>query len=385
LLKSLRPTGTPGRVLLPATITMSLAVVVIGVHHSVRSLEGWEYEAFYGSCVVIGAFVMLCELFRLSVIWLELRRLLMAFDRLPLRRALQQVKGPTTGAVWRLGESAFEDFPPIVSREFEALVHLRNSSPHDAELNQALGDTDKLRKQLGVLLQPSSRQKITGTESNAETGNAKSRMRSAYAAARSLFSTTGVETSKLGKAMFYCLQLQLASTCAETLKYLSVVWDKEATPVFPDHDDCEQNKSAASEIAASTRFAEDFVCLFYFNFIASVFMRMRTLVMTVAGIYVLILLSFSCYPFEPKAAFHTLTILLFLLIFGLVGFVFAQMHRDATLSRITNTTPGELGLDFWIRLASFAAVPLFSLLTAQFPGISGLLFSWMQPALQALK
>jgi len=107
--------------------------------------------------------------------------------------------------------------------------------------------------------------------------------------------------------------------------------------------------------------------------------------MTVAGIYVLILLSFSCYPFEPKAAFHTLTILLFLLIVGLVGFVFAQMHRDATLSRITNTKPGELGLDFWIRLVSFAAVPLFSLLTAQFPGLSGMFFSWMQPALQALK
>jgi hypothetical protein len=384
LLEGLRPTGTPARVLLPATIVLSLSIVVIGVHHPVRSLEGWEYETFYGLCVVVAAFVMLCELFRLSVIWLELRRLLMAFDRLPLRRALQRVKGPTTGAVWRLGESAFEDFPPIVSREFEALVRLRNSSPHDVELNQALRDTENLRKQLRVLLQPSP-QKITVTKTSAETKSAKSWMRSAYAAARSLFSTTGVETSKLGKAMFYCLQLQLASTCAEALKYLSVVWDKEATPVFPDHEDCEQNKGAGSELAAATRFAEEFVCLFYFNFITSVFMRMRTLVMTVAGIYVLTLLSFSCYPFEPKAAFHTLTILLFLLIFGMVGFVFAQMHRDATLSRITNTIPGELGLDFWIRLFSFAAVPLLSLLTAQFPGIGGALFSWMQPALQALK
>jgi hypothetical protein len=384
LLQGLRPTGTPARVLLPAIITIALSVVVIGVHHPVRSLEGWEYETFYGSCVLIAAFVMLCELFRLSVIWLELRRLLMAFDRLPLRRALQQVKGPTTGAVWRLGASAFEDFPPIVSREFEALVHLRNSSPHDSELNQALADTDKLRKQLGSLAQP-SQQKTAGIKSGTETGSEKSWTRSAYAAARSLFSTNRVESSKRGTAMFYCLQLQLASTCAETLKYLVGVWDKEETPIVPDHEDCEQNKSAGSDIAASTRFAEDFVCLFYFNFIASVFMRMRTLVMAVAGIYVLILLSFSCYPFEPKAAFHTLTILLFLLIFGLVGYVFAQMHRDATLSRLTNTTPGELGLDFWIRLVSFAAVPLFSLLTAQFPGISGLLFSWMEPALQALK
>jgi len=41
-----------------------------------------------------------------------------------------------------------------------------------------------------------------------------------------------------------------------------------------------------------------------------------------------------------------LMLFLFALILALVGFVFAQMHRDATLSRITDTTPGELGIDF---------------------------------------
>src|SRR4029077_7852813 len=374
----------PSRVLLPASITILLSLVVIGVHHPVRSLEGSGYDVVYGLCVVFAAFVMLCELFRLLVVWLEVRRLLIAFERLPLRRAFQRMKGSSTGALWRLGGSAFEDFLPIVAREVEALVRLKNSSPHDSELNQVLKSTDEVHKELGVWVQK-LQQKPVENKSTTETGNLNSRMHSGALAVRSYFSRTGIEASKSGKAMINSLQAQLASTCAETLKYLNVAWDKEATPVIPDHEDCEHNKSAGSEIPSPTRFAEDFVCLFYFNFIASVFMRMRTLVMTIAGIYVLMLLSFSCYPFEPKAAFHTLTILLFLLIVGLVGFVFAQMHRDATLSRITNTKPGELGLDFWIRLVSFAAVPLFSLLTAQFPGMSGLLFSWMQPALQALK
>lgn len=384
LLEGLRPTGAPSRVLLPAIITILLSLVVIGVHHPVRSLEGSEYDVVYGLCVVFAAFVMLCESFRLLVVWLEVRRLLIAFERLPLRRAFQRIKTSSTGALWRLGGSAFEDFLPIVAREFEALVRLKNSSPHDSELMRVLKSTDEVHKELGAWVQK-LQQKAVETKSNTETGNANSRMRSGALAVRLYFSRTGIEASKSGKAMINSLQAQLASACAETLKYLNVAWDKETTPVIPDRTDYEQYKSQGSEIPSPTRFAEDFVCLFYFNFIASVFMRMRTLVMTIAGIYVLMLLSFSCYPFEPKAAFHTLTILLFLLIVGLVGFVFAQMHRDATLSRITNTKPGELGLDFWIRLVSFAAVPLFSLLTAQFPGMSGLLFSWMQPALQALK
>jgi hypothetical protein len=78
-------------------------------------------------------------------------------------------------------------------------------------------------------------------------------------------------------------------------------------------------------------------------------------------------------------------ILLLVLIVGIVGFVLAQMHRDATLSRITDTKPGELGLDFWFRLVSFLALPLLSLLAAQFPEISNFLFSWMQPAMQAFR
>jgi len=384
LLEGLRPTGAPSRVLLPATITILLSLVVIGVHHPVRSLEGYEYDVVYGLCLVFAAFVMLCELFRLLVVWLEVRRLLIAFERLPLRRAFTRMKGSSTGALWRLGGSAFEDFLPVVAREFEALVRLRNSSPDDPELIRVLRSTDEVHKDLGVWVQKLQQKKIE-IQPNAKTGAVNSRLHPAFAAIRSFFSRTGIEASKSGKAMISSLQVQLASTCATTLKYLNVAWDKESTPVVPDHDDCEKGEFAGSAMSPSTRFAEDFVCLFYFNFIASVFMRMRTLVMTVAGIYVLMLLSFSCYPFEPKAAFHTLTILLFFLIVGLVGFVFAQMHRDATLSRITDTKPGELGLDFWIRLVSFAAVPLVSLLTAQFPGIGGVLFSWMQPALQALK
>src|SRR5262245_2482085 len=59
-----------------------------------------------------------------------------------------------------------------------------------------------------------------------------------------------------------------------------------------------------------------------------------------------------------------LLILLFLAVAGFVYVIYAQMHRDATLSHLTKTTPGELGADFWIRILGIGAVPILSLLAA---------------------
>jgi hypothetical protein len=60
------------------------------------------------------------------------------------------------------------------------------------------------------------------------------------------------------------------------------------------------------------------------------------------------------------------------------------MHRDAILSRLTGTTPGELGADFYIKIGGFVVLPLISLLVSQFPDVNNFLFSWLQPALQTL-
>ena len=77
--------------------------------------------------------------------------------------------------------------------------------------------------------------------------------------------------------------------------------------------------------------------------------------------------------------------LVFILIVTLVAVVTSQMHRDPTLSRITNTTPGEMGWNFWFRMASFVALPLLTLLASWFPEIGGFLFFWAQPALNSFK
>jgi len=40
--------------------------------------------------------------------------------------------------------------------------------------------------------------------------------------------------------------------------------------------------------------------------------------------------------------------------------------------------------DFWGRMVGFVAVPVLSLLAAQFPELNHFLFSWLEPALQSI-
>src|SRR5262249_22247663 len=94
--------------------------------------------------------------------------------------------------------------------------------------------------------------------------------------------------------------------------------------------DEEQNKIAA---------VEEFVASLYTSFILIVIVRMRTLVVAIGGMYVLIMLALSVYPFQPQVGIRLSLIALLAFIVAAVGIVYAQMHRDATLSYITDTTP----------------------------------------------
>jgi hypothetical protein len=133
------------------------------------------------------------------------------------------------------------------------------------------------------------------------------------------------------------------------------------------------------------RDVEHFLCLFYLGVILVPLRRLQTLILALAGVFVFVLLSYSSYPFESRESFHAMLICIFFGISAVVGVVYGQMFSNPLLSRITNTTPGELGLDFWIRLGSFVFIPLLSLLSVQFPEINSFLFSWLQPAMQSIK
>jgi hypothetical protein len=52
---------------------------------------------------------------------------------------------------------------------------------------------------------------------------------------------------------------------------------------------------------------------------------------------------------------------------------------------VTDTSPGELGGEFWRQVFTFGVGPLIGLLTTLFPSITDFVVSWLQPGTQAIK
>jgi hypothetical protein len=68
-----------------------------------------------------------------------------------------------------------------------------------------------------------------------------------------------------------------------------------------------------------------------------------------------------------------------------IGWVFAGMERNWVLSRIGRTEPGELNVEFYVRLASIVILPLSAVLVHLFPSLSGFLSNVITPGMEALK
>ena len=131
--------------------------------------------------------------------------------------------------------------------------------------------------------------------------------------------------------------------------------------------------------------AEEFVTIRYLSLIRAVLINLRLLMTFVSIAFVLSLLAWNSYPFQPRRWVDwTFTILLFGIGTGVV-WVFAQMHRSAILSRITGTKVNELGGDFFVRLFTYGAVPFLTWMAAQFPAISQTVSKLLQSGLSASK
>lgn len=135
------------------------------------------------------------------------------------------------------------------------------------------------------------------------------------------------------------------------------------------------------------RLLEDFIAVQVVAYIDRLFPHLRNaLVFSTLGMLVM-LLSISTYPFQPE---HFLLMLVWFMIFtiaGLTFFVLIQMNRDEVLSRVAKSEPGKLSWDrrFMAQLLVYVAVPVVSLLAAQFPAVHQSVFFWLEPALKILK
>jgi hypothetical protein len=142
---------------------------------------------------------------------------------------------------------------------------------------------------------------------------------------------------------------------------------------------------STDRLAPHVRVSEEFVVLPYLAFIQNILGRLRTMALGSLWLFVGTTLAISSYPFQPLNVLGGIFLAAFVTQGAITVLIYSQMARDVTLSHITNTSPGKLGLEFWERVVAFGIGPLIGLLTTLFPSITDFVFSWLQPGAQALK
>ncbi len=369
-----QPAALDLRVYAPALAILGVTLLAFDRFHPLLSLETGHFEWIYAVSLAIVTFALFCTLFRLLVIWQESHKILTYLDLFPLRRAFAELHFAWQ-PIWRFGGGRWQDLYRLISRQLETLEHLKPLLRKDngvaagvllRGIEATAQQQDELYQRYAALSSPGSKDP-----------NAKEPGRSDYL-----------------MNQYQLLQKSIAYTCAAALTYLQPRWrDSEGLIMCEVGSDDDTkgvtvvcgDKKDDSEPSLPTRLAERFVALVYLNFILTILLRMKTLAMTAGGLYVFLLLSVNSYPFEPKIALRSIAILMLILVVGVVGYVFAQIHRDSILSLVTQTKPGELGIAFWLRMGTFVALPLLSLLVSQFPALNNVVFSWLEPAVDALK
>ncbi|HEY1925690.1 MAG TPA: hypothetical protein VGG58_10565 [Candidatus Acidoferrum sp.] len=355
-------------------------LLTIDIHnfHPVQTFEGRNYDWMYFFLVLLWVVLFLGCLSRLMWVWNECRRFLSGLDNLPLRDAFRNLQDFSWSLIWAPTGSALRDSFKYVSRELQSLRRLQTAVQADLASSHLLPEFP-VQNGRGCGL------RAVKTQID-RSFSLQARALREFDKIAEVTNENPEALEKIASLMdtFGELQQQLAKTAGAVLKcFLGPSWREDVLPVASDLPKDWKNKP--DDKTPMELVAEEFVSLVYANFLTSVLLRIRTLVLEAIGIFLFLLFSISSYPFEPNPDMFTLAVLLISVLGCVVAFVYSQMHRDPALSRLTSTAEGEVGYQFWVQLLSAGAIPVLSLLAVQFPSISRVLTNWIGPALQSIK
>ena len=336
----------------------------------VRSLGAKKYALIYCFWLDFYFSLILVEAWQIWRTWSCARQLLVFLDRLALRRTLGALHGFSWGSVWKMSGNVLDVRYKLLSRQLECLNHLHTS--------------------LSLFTAPKSeaeRVAFAGVEICSKSVDAS---RVAGMNFGKWYSKNYNDPKAAGLDGFEAFQKQVAETTGVVLTELLVPASRieqhslvQVDPAGKGDDDHRQGPAPSPN--ELIRNAEELVCLTYLGYAQNLLGRIRTIVL--GGVYLFVAATFavSSYPFDPRPLLSGVLLSLFGAFGAVVVFVYADMHRDATLSHVTNTNPGELGSEFWFKVVGYGAAPVLGLITQLFPEWSGFLFSWLQPGLSSLK
>jgi hypothetical protein len=361
-----------GNVFLMVVLFVILWIVVVSLTREVpiRSLGARRYALIFCVCLDFYFSLILAEAWQIWRTWSSVRQLLVYLDRLALRRTLSALHGFSWGSVWKMSGNVLDVRYKLLSRQLECLTHLHTSLTQFTQPNsQAM--------QIAFAGVPAC------LESIAKSRNAGIEFARWY-------SENYDKPNAADLKYFGDFQKEVAQTTGVVLTelLLPVSRMEKHSLIQPDPADKradERRQGPAPSRNELIRNAEELVCLTYLGFAQNMLGRIRTIVLGGVYLFLALTMAVSSYPFDPRTLLSVVLLFLFCVFGGVVVFAYADMHRDVTLSHVTNTNPGELGSEFWLKLLGYGAAPALGLLTQIFPEWAGFFFSWLQPGVSSLK
>jgi len=349
-------------VILFALVTLLMFGFTRGV--PVRNLgatQGTAYSLIFCLALCFYCSFLLSEAWQVWRTWATVRQLLVFLDRMALRRTLSALHGFSWGSVWKMSGNVLDVRYKLLSRQLECLNHLYNSLPQE----EAASDGIAMCKRSINLSRAEGLRFAEWYSKNYNQPDAAD-LQKFQDFQRQIAETTGVVVT------------ELVAPASRSEK-------QSLIQINPDEGHDKDRNGPPPSKDEAVRNGEELVCLTYLGFAQNLLGRIRTIVL--GGVYMFIALSIavSSYPFDPRTLLSWILLFLFVAFGGIVVFTYADMHRDVTLSHVTNTEPGQLGSEFWFKVIGYGAAPLLGLITQVFPEWSGFLFSWLQPGLSSLK
>ena len=325
-----------------------------------QSLENTAFNRTLHVLIAVALFLIFLECMQFYSTWLMLKRLLVSLDILPLRRTFAALQGLSMRSLWRLSGTGSRARAKVFSRQMESLAHVDN------ELN--------------------------GFEwRNCWTAELREKVRATWEEGRAFIERRldGKDFAMLNTPEAKAIRFKFRE-CSEMVieELLKPEWRHEHGSIDvhePGGEGAPSHEKIRLCENLPVRAGEEFVCLIYVGYLQNLLGRMRTMVLSLAGVFAAIAVAVGFYPFTPRPTISLSLLCLLLVIGAIVGVVFAGLDRDSTLSHITNTEPGSLGAHFWIRMLSFIGVPAMGLIVSQFPEITDFVFSWITPTMSAVK
>lgn len=347
-------------IVLPASILVAATLYLWFNGPPLLSLESIAYAWAINLVLLLAFLLTIAEAARLYLTWVELRNLLTALNGIRLRRTFAKLRAVDGNSLWSVSGSVQRVQLHFFSQQLDAGIRLlamttgeKAALKHAVEYGQQFAENCARKTGTGPLWEKSV--------------NKKDEMPKIFI--RQVFNEA------VGEVLSQLIPYWATEKNSLSLENSTSKGEEDERNIFDM--DLSDN--------LTVRAAEEFVCFHYIAFIQNVLARMRTMTLSMLSLFISVCFAISFYPFVPRTGISMWMMVNLILIATAVVYVYAGMERDETLSYITNTKPGRLGTDFYLKTAGFLAGPVIGLLTTQFPAISETVLGWLQPGLDALK